>query len=167
MSSCGTGKKQTCTTQTARRKNRSFDRVSIFGGKERGQPHPIGYILEALSFLFGKARTFFEAGVDSSVLDCFKKNLKADGSRKRSEPWSEGGGSRQLCWLLISTKPERNNAAKRNESALPRPNPLHIPLQGSTQLCQANGFRPSRKAHSAQGSHAKRLGGNIASLLPV
>ena len=28
---------------------------------------------ETLSFSFGKAQAFFEAGVDSFVLDCFKK----------------------------------------------------------------------------------------------
>ncbi len=70
--------------------------------------------------LFGKARAFFEAGVtilqesrignrpqggsrrprprtgrvNSSVLNSF---IKADGSRERSEPWSESGGYGQLC----------------------------------------------------------------------
>ena len=29
---------------------------------------------ETLSFSFGKAQAFFEAGVDSLVLDCFKKS---------------------------------------------------------------------------------------------
>ncbi len=32
---------------------------------------------------------------------------KADGSRERSEPWSEGGGCGWLCYPLISPKPER------------------------------------------------------------
>ncbi len=36
--------------------------------------------------------------------------LKADGSRERCEPWSEGGGYWQLCCLYISTKPERKKA---------------------------------------------------------
>ena len=43
---------------------------------------------------FGKARAFFGAGVDSSVLDCF---ITADGSREHSEPWRESGGYGQLC----------------------------------------------------------------------
>ena len=47
------------------------------------------------------------------------KDLKADGSREHSEPWSEGGGNRQLSWLFILTKPKRKNAAKRNKSAFP------------------------------------------------
>ena len=41
---------------------------------------------------------------------------KADGSRERSEPWSEGGENRQLCWLFISTKPERRKAGSRERS---------------------------------------------------
>ena len=47
----------------------------------------------------------------------FQKNLKADGSREHSAPWSVGGGNRQLCWLFISTKPKRKKVAKRNKSA--------------------------------------------------
>ena len=47
---------------------------------------------------------YFEAGVNSSAPPSI---TKADGSREHSEPWSEGGGNRQLCWLFISTKPKR------------------------------------------------------------
>ena len=44
-------------------------------------------------FRLARRKLFFEAGVDSSVQGC---NPKADGSRERSEPWSEGEGNSQL-----------------------------------------------------------------------
>ena len=44
---------------------------------------------------------------------------KSDGSRERSEPWSKGGGSRQLCWLFISTTPKRRKVGSRELSLKP------------------------------------------------
>ena len=56
--------------------------------------------------------------------------LKADGSRERSEPWSEGGGYYQLCWLYIPTTPERKEVERQGGAKAAMP-PKHIPRRQS------------------------------------
>ena len=74
---------------------------------------------------------------------------KAYGSREHSEPWSEGGGNRQLCWLFISTKPERKKIDGSREHSEPWSGKA-----GRRRLCRQSIY-PAAGAKKGDGSRER------------